>query len=240
MNKTQNKKSIVSLKDISKSFFLSGGLEVPVLHHIDLDIYEGDMIAILGPSGSGKSTLMNIIGGLDVATNGQYYFGGKDVNEMSSDELAELRSTDISFVFQSFHLLPGKTVYQNVMLPLIYQRSFDGNYHTNVEEALKKADLTEEQWHKRPNQLSGGQRQRVAIARALVATPKLLLADEPTGNLDSQTGDNIIDSLVHLNEAFGTTVVMVTHDDALTEVVDRVINIKDGRVSESKGNKVRQ
>lgn len=239
MTKTQNKKSIVSLTDISKSFFLSGGLEVPVLHHIDLDIYEGDMIAILGPSGSGKSTLMNIIGGLDVATKGGYHFGGKDVNAMSQDELAELRSTDISFIFQSFHLLSGKTVYQNVMLPLIYQRSFDGNYHEHVEQALKRADLDEKEWHKRPNQLSGGQRQRVAIARALVATPKLLLADEPTGNLDSQTGENIIDSLVYLNENYGTTIVMVTHDDSLTAVVDRVINIKDGRVHESKGSKVR-
>lgn len=238
MTKTETK-SIVSLRDVSKSFFLSGGLEVPVLHHIDLNIYEGDMIAILGPSGSGKSTLMNIIGGLDEATSGAYHFFGKDVNAMSSDELAELRSTDISFIFQSFHLLSGKTVYQNVMLPLIYQRSFAGDYHEQVEKALERADLDREQWNKRPNQLSGGQRQRVAIARALVAQPRLLLADEPTGNLDSQTGDNIIDALVHLNDAYGTTIVMVTHDEALTEVVHRVINIKDGQVSETKGNKVR-
>lgn len=216
---------------------MQGGLEVPVLHNIDLSIYEGDMIAILGPSGSGKSTLMNIIGGLDVATSGDYYFSGQHVDEMTQDELAELRSTDISFVFQSFHLLSGKTVYQNVMLPLLYQRTFKDDYDDYVVRALKRADLEEEHWYKKPNQLSGGQRQRVAIARALVAQPKLLLADEPTGNLDSKTGDNIIDSLTYLNEKYGTTIVMVTHDDSLTEVVHRVIHIKDGRTSETKGKK---
>ena len=230
-------KTVAELKGISKSFYLQGGTEIPILHNIDLKVEGGDMIAILGPSGSGKSTLMNIIGGLDIATSGEYYFDGQLVNNMSSDELAELRSTDISFIFQSFHLLPGKTVYQNVMLPLIYQRSFTGDFDEYIRQALTQADLDEQHWHKRPNQLSGGQRQRVAIARALVARPKLLLADEPTGNLDSKTGENIIDSLNVLNEKFGTTIVMVTHDDSLTEVVHRVINIKDGRVFETKGNK---
>lgn len=234
-NSTKTK--VIDLKGISKSFFLQGGLEVSVLHDIDLVINEGDMVAILGPSGSGKSTLMNIIGGLDVATKGEYHFAGKSVSTMTQDELAELRSSDISFVFQSFHLLSGKTVYQNVMLPLIYQRSFDGDFDEYVTQALKRSDLEEAHWHKKPNQLSGGQRQRVAIARALVARPKLLLADEPTGNLDSKTGDNIIDSLTYLNETYGTTIVIVTHDDSLTEVVHRVINIKDGRTSETKGNK---
>lgn len=234
---TSKKNKVIDLQNISKSFYLQGGLEVSVLHNINLSIYEGDMVAILGPSGSGKSTLMNIIGGLDVATSGDYYFGGEHVDGMTQDELAELRSTAISFVFQSFHLLPGKTVYQNVMLPLIYQRSFSGDYDEYVTHALKRADLEEEHWYKKPNQLSGGQRQRVAIARALVARPKLLLADEPTGNLDSKTGDNIIDSLTYLNEKYGTTIVMVTHDDSLTEVVHRVINIKDGYTSETKGNK---
>ncbi|MFN3188413.1 MAG: ABC transporter ATP-binding protein [Candidatus Paceibacteria bacterium] len=238
MTKITERKKIVDLRNVSKSFYLQGGLEVPVLHDVDIVVFEKDMIAILGPSGSGKSTLMNIIGGLDVATSGAYYFDDQHVDSMTSDELAELRSTDISFIFQSFHLLPGKTVYQNVMLPLIYQRSFTGDYDNYVTHALKRASLEENHWHKKPNQLSGGQRQRVAIARALVARPKLLLADEPTGNLDSKTGDNIIDALTYLNEKYGTTIVIVTHDDSLTEIVHRVINIKDGRVKESSGNKL--
>jgi putative ABC transport system ATP-binding protein len=238
MTETLTPRKIVDLRNISKSFYLQGGLEVPVLHGVSLTVTEGDMIAILGPSGSGKSTLMNIIGGLDVATSGEYYFDGVHVDTMTQDELAELRSTAISFIFQSFHLLPGKTVYENVMLPLIYQRSFTGDYDEYITHALRRASLEEIHWHKRPNQLSGGQRQRVAIARALVARPKLLLADEPTGNLDSKTGDNIIDALTYLNEEYGTTIVIVTHDDSLTEVVDRVIHIKDGYVTETSGHKV--
>jgi putative ABC transport system ATP-binding protein len=232
MKNTEDKKKIVELRDISKSFMLQGGLEVPVLHHVNMTIYEGDMLAILGPSGSGKSTLMNIIGGLDIASAGEYLFDGKHVDTMNQDELAELRSTDISFIFQSFHLLSSKNVYQNVMLPLVYQQSFTGDYDEYVTHALKRASLEEEHWYKKPNQLSGGQRQRVAIARALVARPKLLLADEPTGNLDSKTGENIIDALRYLNESHGTTIVIVTHDESLTAVVDRVIHIIDGEVSE--------
>ena len=223
---------VVELRDISKSFYLSGGLEVPVLHHINLTINDGDMVAILGQSGSGKSTLMNIIGCLDVPTSGDYLFDGAHVNRMTSDELAELRSSAISFVFQSFHLLPGKTVYENAMLPLIYQRHFDGDHDEYVTHALRRAALEEEHWQKRPNQLSGGQRQRAAIARALVARPRLLLADEPTGNLDSHTGENIIEALSYLNETYKTTIVIVTHDESLTEVVGRVIAIKDGCVHE--------
>ncbi len=234
MTTATDKKPIVTLKDISKSFFLKGGLEVPVLHHINLQVNEGEMVAILGQSGSGKSTLMNVIGGLDVPTAGDYFFEDLHVNTLSSNDLAELRSKDISFIFQSFHLLPGKTVYQNVKLPLLYQRSFTGDYDEYVSHALRRAALEEAHWHKRPNQLSGGQRQRAAIARALVARPRLLLADEPTGNLDSQTGDNIIDSLQYLNEKYKTTIIIVTHDESLTDVVHRVITIKDGRTHQTK------
>ncbi len=228
---------LVALHDINKSYFLAGGQAVPILHSVSLDIHEGDTVAILGPSGSGKSTLMNIIGGLDIPTSGTYHFSGTGVHTMTSDELAELRSTKISFIFQSFHLLPGKTVYQNVLLPLLYQRGFRGNYHEYVTHALERAALEESHWHKKPNQLSGGQRQRVAIARALVARPKLLLADEPTGNLDSKTGDMIIEALTYLNKNYGTTIVIVTHDDSLTAVVDRVIHIKDGLTHETPGTK---
>lgn len=232
METSSERTEIVRLEHISKSFYLEGGLEVPVLHDINLTIHKGDMIAILGQSGSGKSTLMNIIGGLDIATSGDYYFTGRHVNEMSPDELAEMRSTAIAFIFQSFHLLPGKTVYQNVALPLIYQQTFDGDYDEYVTHALKRAALEEEQWHKKPNQLSGGQRQRVAIARALVARPELLLADEPTGNLDSKTGDMIVNALQYLNKEHGMTVIIVTHDESLAEIVHKVIRIKDGRIHE--------
>lgn len=235
---TSTHQALVSLRNISKSFYLQGGQEVPVLHDITLEIFDGDMMAILGPSGSGKSTLMNIVGGLDIATEGSYQFAGAEVEKMTPNELAELRSTDISFIFQSFHLLPGKTVYQNVLLPLIYQRSFTGDHDEYVRHALERAALEETHWHKKPNQLSGGQRQRVAIARALVARPKLLLADEPTGNLDSKTGENIIDALTYLNEKYGTTIVIVTHDQSLTNVVHRVVNIMDGRITETNGNKI--
>ncbi len=223
---------IVALAHVSKEFVLSKTVTAQVLHDISLTIHEGELVAIVGPSGSGKSTLMNVIGCLDVPTSGTYHFDAHDVSTLDDDALAELRSTEISFVFQSFHLLQAKTVFQNVMLPLEYQRTFKGSYKERVEDALKKAQLPEDHWYHRPNQLSGGQRQRVAIARALVAQPKLLLADEPTGNLDSKTGESVLDALTHLNKEYGTTVVIVTHDPAITKLVSRTIRIIDGRIEE--------
>ncbi len=225
-------RNIVTLEHVNKEFVLSKTVTVKVLHDINLTIKEGELIAIIGPSGSGKSTLMNLLGCLDTPTNGTYLFNGKNVGEMSDDDLAEMRSSEISFIFQSFHLLQGKSVYQNVMLPLQYQRAFKGAYKDSVEKALKEADMPEDRWNYKPNLLSGGQRQRVAIARALVANPKLLLADEPTGNLDSKTGENVLDALIKLNRDYGTTVVIVTHDNSITEVVDRTIRIVDGVIQQ--------
>lgn len=224
--------NIVTLEHVHKEFVLSKTVTAKVLHDVSLMIRAGELVAIVGPSGSGKSTLMNVIGCLDVPTSGTYHFAGHDVGALDDDALAELRSTEISFVFQSFHLLQGKTVFQNVMLPLEYQQTFTGSYKLRVEDALRKAQLPEDHWHHRPNQLSGGQRQRVAIARALVAQPKLLLADEPTGNLDSKTGESVLDALTHLNKEYGTTVVIVTHDPAITKLVDRTVHIIDGKLEE--------
>ncbi len=224
--------NIVTLEHVHKEFVLSKAVTVKVLNDINLTIKEGELVAIIGPSGSGKSTLMNLIGCLDTPSTGTYLFNGKNVGTMDDDALAELRSTEISFIFQSFHLLQGKSVYQNVMLPLQYQRTFKGDYREKVEKALKEADMPENRWNYKPNLLSGGQRQRVAIARALVAQPKLLLADEPTGNLDSKTGENVLDALIKLNREHGTTVVIVTHDNSITEVVDRTIRIVDGLIQQ--------
>ena len=221
---------LIAIRHLNKSYELGPGVVVPVLRDVNVTINEGEMVAILGPSGSGKSTLMNMIGCLDVPTSGEYIFAGREISKLSSDELAALRSEDISFIFQSFHLLSGKTVFQNVMLPLLYQRSFVGNKNEAVKSALRAAQLEEVQWYKKPGLLSGGQRQRVAIARALATGPRLLLADEPTGNLDSKTGVNVIEELKTLNRERGTTIVVVTHDEKLASMVDRIITITDGVV----------
>ncbi len=225
------KTPIVDIRHLNKNFTLGEGTLVPVLRDVSLVIMPGEMVAILGPSGSGKSTLMNMIGCLDVPTSGEYYFSGEEISSRSSDELAAIRSRDISFIFQSFHLLSGKTVFQNVMLPLLYRRDFKGDKNEVVKKALNAAQLEETQWYKDPSLLSGGQRQRVAIARALVAGPKLLLADEPTGNLDSKTGVNVIEELKTLNRDFGTTIVIVTHDEKVAAKVDRTVTITDGQIS---------
>lgn len=225
-------KNLIYIKNIYKNYQLSKDVEVKVLHGISLNIKEGELLAIVGPSGSGKSTLMNLIGCLDVATSGDYFLEGQDISKLSEDELATLRSEKISFVFQSFNLLSGKSVFENVMLPLMYQKSFKGSLNERTAEALRMADLEESLWNNKPNQLSGGQRQRVAIARALVNRPKILLADEPTGNLDSKTGMNVVNELKKLNRDYGTTIIMVTHDTLMTNFVDRVITIKDGLIIE--------
>jgi ABC-type lipoprotein export system ATPase subunit len=222
-------KNIISVRNLYKDFML-GTVTINVLKNLSFDIEQGEMIAILGKSGSGKSTLMNMIGCLDVPTSGEYYFDNKLVSSLSENKLAELRSIDISFIFQSFHLLPGKTIYENVMLPLHYQRKFKGSKKEFTELALNRAQLEPEQWHKKPSLLSGGQRQRAAIARALVAQPKLLLADEPTGNLDPGLSRDIMALFSEFNRV-GTTVLIASHDLGLIARLNyRVASLQDGKM----------
>jgi putative ABC transport system ATP-binding protein len=206
-----------------------GPQEIYALRGVDLVIENGEYVAIMGPSGSGKSTLMNIIGCLDRPTSGRYLLDGIPVESMNDDELAAIRNKKIGFVFQTFNLLARTTALQNVELPLIYAKISRAERRDLAEEALTAVGL-KERMHHQPNELSGGQRQRVAIARALVNKPSLLLADEPTGNLDSQTGREILDLFRDLH-ARGNSIIMVTHEDDVAQEAKRVIHIRDGKVS---------
>ena len=206
-----------------------GDRETVALDGVTLTIEQGEYVAIMGPSGSGKSTLMHILGALDVPTSGEYYFEGQNMGELDDDELAEIRRTRIGFVFQAFNLLPRATVLRNVELPLVYCGLPRVERRERAEAALRKAGLGEEAWHHLSNQLSGGEMQRVAIARALVNDPALILADEPTGNLDTRTGEIILGTFEELNER-GHTIVLITHEPMVAERARRTIRIRDGRV----------
>ena len=225
--------SILHLEQIRKSYYL-GKQELPVLKGISLDINRNEYVALMGPSGSGKSTLMNILGCLDSPTGGRYILNGKDVSRMVDDELAAVRNKDIGFVFQQFNLLPRLTAAENVALPLIYSGI---NKKDRVERAaavLEKVKLTDRMHHK-PNELSGGQCQRVAIARALINNPAIILADEPTGNLDSKTSHEIMDILGKIH-ADGNTIVLVTHEEDISLFAHRVVRLRDGLVESDKIN----
>lgn len=206
-------------------------VETKALKDVSFKIEDGEFVAIMGPSGSGKSTLMHILGCLDIPTSGEYLLDGHDVSEYSDDQLAEIRKNKIGFVFQAFNLLPRANVLRNVFLPLVYAGVDREKRKKLAEKALNSADLNESHFYHLSNQLSGGQMQRVAIARALVNNPSLILADEPTGNLDSKTGEIILETFRRLNGE-GRTIILITHEKYIAEHADRVIAIKDGKIIE--------
>lgn len=218
---------IIRLNDIKKSYYL-GKQELPVLKGIDLLILKNEYVALMGPSGSGKSTLMNILGCLDTPTAGEYILNGKNVSRMEDNELADVRNTEIGFVFQQFNLLPRLTAWENVALPLIYAGVGKTEREERARAMLDKVGLGDRAHHK-PNELSGGQSQRVAIARALINNPALILADEPTGNLDSKTSVEIMELFGKIHEQ-GNTVVLVTHEEDIANFTHRIVKIKDGLV----------
>ena len=219
--------AIIQLQEIEKSYFM-GGQAIPVLKKISLEIGRNEYVALMGPSGSGKSTLMNILGCLDSPTGGKYILNGKDVSKMADDDLAEVRNTEIGFVFQQFNLLPRLTAAENVALPLIYAGIPKKERMERAMGALNKVGLADRSHHK-SNELSGGQIQRVAIARALVNNPSILLADEPTGNLDSKTSAEVMEIFSKLQDA-GNTVVLVTHEEDIALYAKRIVRLKDGIV----------
>lgn len=219
---------LIELRDIYKIYYM-GDEEVHANDGISLTIYKGEFVAIVGKSGSGKSTLMNIIGALDVPTEGEYYLDGQDVSDMTDNELAEIRNNMIGFIFQQYNLLPKMNILENVELPLLYAGMDAVDRRERAMESLDRVGL-KEKWKNYPNQLSGGQQQRASIARALAGDPSLILADEPTGALDSKTGREVLDFLKKLNRE-GNTIVMITHDSGIALEAKRVVRISDGKIN---------
>lgn len=220
---------MIECRGITKTY-VNGDQGTTVLKNVSFSIARGEFVSIMGPSGSGKSTLMHILGALDTPTAGEYRFEGQDVSRLSEDELSIIRREKIGFVFQSFNLLPRTSVLRNVMLPLIYLEVPKTERDERVKEALRAVSLDEARWNHRSNQLSGGQMQRVAIARALVNNPSLILADEPTGNLDTKTGEKVLETFERLNREHGHTIVLITHEDEVAAHADRILSIRDGEL----------
>ena len=228
---TKKNNTVVEAVDLYKTYQM-GSVEVHALRGLTTSIKKGEVVAIMGPSGSGKSTLMNILGCLDRPTSGTYLLNGENVENMNRDELADIRNRQVGFVFQSYNLLSRSTALTNVMMPLRYRRHNGVEDHRKIaEDLLVRVGLGDRMNHK-PTEMSGGQQQRVAIARALVNDPAFLLADEPTGNLDSKSGDEIMDLILGLNEEKGVTLIIVTHDPEIAEMTQRTVHLFDGTVSD--------
>lgn len=225
---TPTKAPVIHIKGITKTYVLSEENIVHALRGVELAVHEGSYVAIMGPSGSGKSTMLNILGCLDRPSGGEYWLGGNDVSKMPDDQLSEVRGKRIGFIFQSYNLIAQLSVIENIQVPLIYQGEDPREHHDHCVELAKLVGLGDRLDH-RPTQLSGGQQQRVAIARSLVNDPFMILADEPTGNLDSKTGTEVLDMLDKLNSE-GKTIILVTHDDTTASRAQRVIHMKDGRI----------
>jgi putative ABC transport system ATP-binding protein len=224
---------MIKTRNLSK-IYLMGEEQVKALNGVDIEINKSEYVAIMGPSGSGKSTLMNLIGCLDSPSSGEYWLNEQLVSDLTDDQLAQVRNREIGFVFQTFHLLPRYTALENVLLPLIYSNTPLEDREALAEHALEMVDLKDRMKH-RPNELSGGQRQRVAIARALINHPAILLADEPTGNLDTHTGSEILELFEKLHRE-GNTIVLVTHDSEVSAHSQRIIRLRDGKVEEDRMN----
>ncbi len=219
--------AVIVTRNLHRSYDMGGEI-VRALDGVDMTVRKNEFLAIMGPSGSGKSTLMNMIGCLDTPTDGEYWLNGHRVSELKDDELARIRNKEIGFVFQTFNLLPRATALHNVELPLIYAGMSSKERRRSAEEALDRVGLTDRMDH-RPNELSGGQRQRVAVARALVNNPSILLADEPTGNLDSATGEEIMGLFSDLHQS-GQTIILVTHEDFIARIAERQVHLRDGKI----------
>ncbi len=226
---------MIECKNIIKTY-VNGDNETQALRGVSFTIKDGEFVAIMGPSGSGKSTLMHILGALDTPTSGKYFLDSEDVSTLTDNELADIRSKKIGFVFQSFNLLPRTTVMKNVILPLIYLNTPHEERRWIAEKALLSASLEENRWNHLSNQLSGGQIQRVAIARALVNNPSLIMADEPTGNLDTKTGEIVLDAFQEINKKQGHTIILITHELDIAEHADRIIHIRDGMILSDEKN----
>jgi putative ABC transport system ATP-binding protein len=229
-----NMETIISLDKIVKNYYI-GSITVEALRSVDIDIKTNEYVAIMGPSGSGKSTLMNLVGALDTPTSGEYVLNGTDVSKMDDNRLAEIRNQEIGFIFQTFNLLPRYTALENVMLPLIYAGVPKSERAEKATQTLAEVGLADRMDHK-PNELSGGQRQRVAVARALVNNPSIILADEPTGNLDSKTSVDIMKLFGHIHER-GNTIILVTHEESIARYAHRIIRLLDGEIDKIEINK---